>query len=103
MCGDGVKAALEQCDDGDANADAADRCRTNCRFATCGDGVVDTVEACDDGNQDDRDDCNGLCEVVVAPATELAGGCSTGGGGGMAGVASGLALALLVTRRRQRR
>jgi len=103
VCGDGVKAALEQCDDGDANADAADRCRTNCRFATCGDGVVDTVEACDDGNQDDRDDCNGLCEVVVAPATELAGGCSTGGGGGLAGVASGLALALLVTRRRQRR
>lgn len=99
VCGDGVMSGAEQCDAGDANANAADVCRTNCRIANCGDGIKDTIEACDDGNDDDLDGCNGLCEVVTPPGGDIDGGCSTGGATGLGGLA--LALGLLVRRRRR--
>ncbi|MCA9656707.1 MAG: DUF4215 domain-containing protein, partial [Myxococcales bacterium] len=37
-CGDGVVAAGEECDDG--NADNTDACLSTCVLARCGDGVV---------------------------------------------------------------
>jgi cysteine-rich repeat protein len=59
LCGDGVRAGDEECDDGPANDDTkSNACRTACRAARCGDAVVDDGEACDDGpdNSDTRPD-----------------------------------------------
>ena len=48
VCGDGVVAGAEQCDD--ANTDDTDGC-VACAFARCGDGQVRAgVETCDDGD-----------------------------------------------------
>ena len=50
ICGDGIMAAAEECDDGAANSDSApDACRTDCTLARCGDSAIDTGETCDDG------------------------------------------------------
>jgi MYXO-CTERM domain-containing protein len=105
VCGDGVKSYYEQCDDGAGNADVADTCRTTCRIAACGDGIQDALEACDDGNDDDTDDCDSACHVVVPPeAPEDPGGCCSAGGSPRDAAAPlGLALFGLfaVTRRRR--
>ncbi len=58
ICGDGVVADVEQCDDGTANSDLRpDACRTDCTLARCGDGVTDVGELCDEGpwNSDQLD------------------------------------------------
>ncbi|MFT6627079.1 MAG: cysteine-rich repeat protein [Flavobacteriales bacterium] len=55
----------EQCDDGDANVDEADTCRTDCTLPVCGDGVADTGEVCDDGNLNETDACTSSCELPV--------------------------------------
>ena len=62
ICGDGELNGLEQCDEGDGNADLPDVCRTNCRRSRCGDGIVDSIEECDDGNRLDGDGCTDICE-----------------------------------------
>jgi len=52
VCGDGVKEAKEQCDQGSQNSNTQpDACRTNCALARCGDGVLDPLNAelCDKG------------------------------------------------------
>ena len=60
MCGDGVVAGDEVCDDG--NQDDGDTCLGSCVAAVCGDGVLHVgVEACDDGNADDLDACSDAC------------------------------------------
>jgi uncharacterized protein (TIGR03382 family) len=102
ICGDGQLTPTEQCDDGAANADAADRCRTSCRRAYCGDGIVDSLEGCDDGNEEDGDACSSVCEVVEPRAPELDGTCAAGGRGAGAGLALGVAAAALLVRRRRR-
>ncbi len=48
-CGDGQLEGSEECDDGPANADIADKCRANCLKPFCGDVIVDSDEQCDDG------------------------------------------------------
>lgn len=59
-CGDGVKSALEECDDG--NKSNADACLNSCVTAKCGDGFVRFgVEACDDGNNSNTDTCLSSC------------------------------------------
>ncbi|MCY1054484.1 DUF4215 domain-containing protein [Nannocystis sp. SCPEA4] len=55
VCGDGVVAGDEACDDG--NDDELDGCKSDCTATFCGDGVVQAGESCDDGNDDDADDC----------------------------------------------
>jgi len=60
VCGDGVMAAGEACDDG--NQDNTDACLDTCVPASCGDGFAQVdVEACDDGNQDNTDACLDTC------------------------------------------
>ncbi len=62
VCGDGVVAGEEECDEGEANSELPDACRPDCREPVCGDGIVDSSEECDDGNTDDFDDCS-LCRL----------------------------------------
>ncbi|MCB9734905.1 MAG: hypothetical protein H6745_20145 [Deltaproteobacteria bacterium] len=63
-CGDGLVDTVmgETCDDGDANDDAADKCKTTCAAPRCGDGFVDTGEICDAGaNNGTPGSCNSTC------------------------------------------
>jgi len=50
ICGDGIKQTYEFCDNGPANADIPDACRTDCQLPKCGDAIVDTGEQCDNGS-----------------------------------------------------
>lgn len=62
VCGDGVVAGPEACDDG--NDAVTDACIA-CEVAYCGDGFTQAgVEACDDADDDDEDGCI-RCEVAV--------------------------------------
>jgi cysteine-rich repeat protein len=61
VCGDGQITGGEQCDDGAANADVADACRSICRAPDCGDGILDRSEQCDDGNRLGGDTCTPRC------------------------------------------
>lgn len=60
VCGDGVVASTEQCDDG--NAVGNDGC-TACLRDYCGDGVINNGgrEQCDDGNTLYNDGCDANC------------------------------------------
>ena len=61
-CGNSIIEAPEECDEGLANADVPDTCRTNCKLPDCGDGILDAGEECDDGNQVDFDGCQSDCK-----------------------------------------
>lgn len=65
VCGDGVVDDTEECDDGDNNANTADKCRTNCKEPTCGDNILDSDEECDDGedNANTADKCRTTCKT----------------------------------------
>jgi cysteine-rich repeat protein len=65
LCGDGLIEAAEACDDGPANANQPDACRTDCTLPACGDGIVDQGEACDDGNAVDTDACVPGCKAAT--------------------------------------
>ncbi len=60
-CGNGIKEAGEQCDDG--NQDNTDACTNICENARCGDGYTQSGEQCDDGNTRNGDGCSALCTV----------------------------------------
>jgi cysteine-rich repeat protein len=93
VCGDGVVAGGEACDDGntvdgdectnvctvptcgdgvmqageecdDGNEWSDDACTVACRLARCGDGIIQASEACDDGNRLDADACTNQCQVA---------------------------------------
>jgi fibro-slime domain-containing protein len=79
VCGDGIVAGNEQCDDG--NMVSNDGCSSTCavepgytcptpgaackKIEYCGDGVVnlDLGEQCDDGNMVSGDGCSSLCQL----------------------------------------
>ncbi len=64
LCGDGIVAPTEACDDGNTNN--GDMCTNACTLPVCGDGFVRTgVEACDDGNQINTDGCTNTCVLPV--------------------------------------
>jgi cysteine-rich repeat protein len=67
VCGDGVVAGEEECDDGQGNNSdtVADACRVDCSLPSCGDGVADpgNSEECDDGGLVDGDGCASDCTV----------------------------------------
>jgi cysteine-rich repeat protein len=63
-CGDGVRDAAEQCDDG--NETPGDACNPSCLLSVCGNGVLETGEECDDGarNSDvSPDACRLNCHI----------------------------------------
>ena len=72
VCGDGIVAGGEQCDDG--NSFNGDGCSAVCTIEqviqplpVCGDGKKDPVEQCDDGNILNGDGCNAACRIEIAP------------------------------------
>ncbi len=71
VCGDGVQAATEECDQGAANSDTApNTCRTDCTLFGCGDDVVDYREECDG---DDTACTSGTCQADCTCAADLCG------------------------------
>lgn len=61
ICGDGILAIGEQCDDG-VNAGGYGKCAAGCKLTEyCGDGIVQGPEDCDDGNHIDNDTCGNSC------------------------------------------
>ncbi len=58
-CGNGVKDAAEQCDDG--NEVNTDECTNACTTPACGDGIAQAGEDCDDGNSEVDDSCPNTC------------------------------------------
>lgn len=96
ICGDGVVTASEQCDNGSANNDLPNLCRTDCRLPMCGDGIIDTGEQCDDGS-DGSPECSKMCKQTGAGG----GGCSSTGGGQGSLVLAFFVGGLVLRRRRQ--
>ena len=111
VCGDGVLAGGETCDDGNLEAD--DGCSAKCAsepgwtctgapsvcVTACGDGVVVGAEACDDGNTMAGDGCNATCDVEPAPAPSNGCGCGAGGGNPLLALLALLGLAGRIPRR----
>jgi cysteine-rich repeat protein len=64
-CGDGIQAALEECDDG--NEALGDMCTPACETIkpTCGNAELDDGEECDDGNLQIEDGCAPSCTRIV--------------------------------------
>jgi uncharacterized protein (TIGR03382 family) len=99
ICGNGIVDPYEQCDNGAANADQPDLCRTDCKMPACGDGIVDTGEQCDDGITG-SETCSPKC-LRLDP--NVSGGCCSASGGASSITLAAGVLALLVRRRRRSR
>lgn len=68
VCGDGVRAGDEQCDEGEQNSNTtADACREDCSQPSCGDAVVDPEhdEACDTASLAAGEICSPDCHQSV--------------------------------------
>jgi hypothetical protein len=96
ICGDGVKTATEQCDNGVDNRDAPDVCRTDCHLPACGDHIVDAREECDEGPEGSAT-CSQECKLV-----DDGGGCCSASGGDAGALAVAGGVGLLLWRRRRR-
>lgn len=99
ICGDGIKSQTEGCDDGAANADKPDACRTYCQKPACGDGIVDQTEECDDGIDGSRT-CSTSCAHIEEPTL---GGCCSANKDAAGPVGLSIAVLGLVLGRRRRR
>ncbi len=65
VCGDGIRDANEQCDDG--NQVSGDGCSAACVLESCGNGRIDSGEACDAGPMNGLDQCcSTTCQLVDA-------------------------------------
>ncbi|MBP6632322.1 MAG: M36 family metallopeptidase [Kofleriaceae bacterium] len=102
ICGDGARTGGEECDAGPDNANAADACRLNCKFARCGDGVVDSGEECDGGPSGDPT-CLPACVAAIDVDDEPGTGCCQSGGGGAGGALALTGLVGLIGLGRARR
>lgn len=89
-CGDGIKDATEQCDDGAANGTGYGKCSRSCTLGPrCGDALVNGPEKCDDGRNDGsygtcKSDCTlaNYCGDGVLTAPEV---CDDGVNSGLPG------------------
>jgi cysteine-rich repeat protein len=64
VCGNGIKEADEECDDG--NLRDHDSCDSTChieRGCCCGNGQIDPVEECDTGDDINGDGCTSGCKI----------------------------------------
>ena len=98
ICGDGIKSPTERCDDGAANADKPDTCRTYCQKPACGDGIVDQSEECDQGLEG-TNECSPTCQHIEPPTL---GGCCSANKDAAGPLGLGVVVVGLVLRRRRR-
>lgn len=65
LCGNGIRDANEQCDDG--NLFAGDGCNQYCFIEAyeCGNGIKEIGEQCDDGNLSNNDGCTAICTLEI--------------------------------------
>ncbi|MEM6989061.1 MAG: hypothetical protein AAF721_01145 [Myxococcota bacterium] len=71
FCGDGRINGIEECDDGEDNAETA-ACKPDCIEARCGDGLVhEGVEECDDANDINNDGCTDECIILESCGDEI--------------------------------
>ena len=77
ICGDGVVAPGEQCDNGDRNQGGYNECTAECRLGPyCGDAKVEEgIEECDNGENDDE---YGLGDGGCGPDCKVPGRCGDG-------------------------
>eukprot|EP00339_Tiarina_fusa_P000674 CAMPEP_0117047798 /NCGR_PEP_ID=MMETSP0472-20121206/33016_1 /TAXON_ID=693140 ORGANISM="Tiarina fusus, Strain LIS" /NCGR_SAMPLE_ID=MMETSP0472 /ASSEMBLY_ACC=CAM_ASM_000603 /LENGTH=925 /DNA_ID=CAMNT_0004760603 /DNA_START=80 /DNA_END=2857 /DNA_ORIENTATION=- len=62
VCGNGIREAGEQCDEGNRNSNQG-ACTLNCRNARCGDGFVQPGEQCDEGSSNSNTGtCTNACQ-----------------------------------------
>lgn len=102
VCGDGIAAGAEICDDGFANNDGAysssiagRRCKPDCSGygPYCGDVILHSLnsEECDDGNNSAGDLCSPTCQNEEDPInTTDPGGSESGSGPGAGGAVVGV-------------
>ena len=77
VCGDGVLAGDEACDDGDDNG-AGQPCKSDCTLNVCGDGDAGPGEGCDEGGANGPDSaCSAACAYNPQPCGELTFAAST--------------------------
>ena len=97
VCGDGIIAPDEACDDGNMPLS----CNPDCTLSVCGDGLLSFgAEECDDGNTVSGDGCSATCsaEFTIPPTPDEEGcTCSTPGFGADDGRAQWLWLAALLS------
>jgi fibro-slime domain-containing protein len=70
ICGDGILAIGEECDDGVHNGDTGyGSCSTNCMLGDfCGDGLINGDEMCDDGGENGLPGkCPSGCRILYVP------------------------------------
>ena len=74
VCGDGIVAGNEQCDDGNnLPFDGCYKCRkqpdcpNGACLSVCGDGIISPGEECDDGNNVSGDGCSASCKLENIP------------------------------------
>jgi len=69
ICGDGILAIGEECDDGPSNGTGGyGTCSANCTLDSgfCGDGVIQPNEDCDDGGKNGLpNQCPSGCHFIV--------------------------------------
>jgi len=70
VCGDGILAMGEECDDGEKNGDTSyGSCSTSCTLGEfCGDGIKNGDEMCDDGGDNGLPGkCPSGCRILIIP------------------------------------
>lgn len=67
VCGDGIIAAGEECDDGEENnIGGYNRCNSDCTLSGyCGDGIKQEHEECDDADPNAPANCRGCKEILI--------------------------------------
>ena len=64
-CGDGVRDANEECDEGNANSNVPNRCRRYCESPICGDSIVDDAPEYGCEQCDRSPDCGPDCRTTT--------------------------------------
>jgi fibro-slime domain-containing protein len=70
VCGDGILAIGEECDDGEHNGDTSyGGCSKTCTLGEfCGDGIINGDEMCDDGGENGLPGkCPSGCRIIIVP------------------------------------
>lgn len=71
ICGNGIREATEQCDDGNTNNN--DSCSNICRTAVCGNNIREGSEQCDIGDNNGKQGSPCTIQCLNAGASSVCG------------------------------